>query len=117
MALPLNAEMLAHAFDYLCCCPPFNKMNMPHSEDVKFSIGSRKDRYAHYQMIGGDHHIVLSSRFVGRHIMLLSTMAHEMVHLYEEVNCLNGGGIHGPGFQKLADRVCKHHPEFDRLNF
>lgn len=115
MTLPLTPEMLAHAYDYLCCCQPFNKMNMPHSEDVRFSIGRRKDRFAHYQMIGGAHHIELSSRFVGRHITLLSTLSHEMGHLYLEQNCIDDG--HGPGFQKLADRICKYHPEFDRLNF
>jgi hypothetical protein len=117
MTLPLTPEMLACAYDYLCECPPFNKMAMPHSEDVKFSIGRRKDRFAHYQMLGGEHHIVVSGRFVGRHIMLLSTLSHEMAHLYLEQNCIVGSDVHGKPFQRLADKICKHHPEFDRLNF
>ncbi len=115
MALPLNAELLAAAYDYLCCTPPFNKMNMPHSEDVKFSTSKRKHEFGRYQWVGGDHHIVLSTRNVGRHAQLLQTLSHEMAHLFLEVN-----GIcdeHGPVFSKLADKICKHHPEFDRLNF
>jgi len=115
MALPLNAEMLAAAYDYLCCTPPFNKMNMPHSEDIKFSIGRRKNEFGRYQWIGGDHHMVFSSRNVGRHLQLLQTMSHEMAHLFLEVNGMCDE--HGPVFQKLADKICKHHPEFDRLNF
>jgi len=117
MTLPLTPDMMAAAYDYLCECPPFNKMAMPHSEDVKFSIGQRKDRFAHYQMIGGDHHIVVSRRFVGRHITLLSTLAHEMCHLFLEQNCLNGDDVHGRAFHRLADKICNHHPEFDRLIF
>src|SRR5882724_5745325 len=100
MTLPLTIEILAAAYDYLCCHPPFSKMNMPHSEDVTFSIINKKDRYAHYQMVGGKHHIAVSRRFVGRHIMLLSTLSHEMAHLYLENNCLNGRDLHGIGFQK-----------------
>ena len=113
----LTEEMLANAYDYLCCHPPFSKMNMPHSEDVKFSVINKSDRFAHYQLVEGGHTIAVSKRFVGRHIMLLSTLSHEMIHLYMQQNCIVGRDAHGKGFQKLADRICKHHPEFDRLNF
>ena len=113
----LTGEMLASAYDYLCCHPPFSKMNMPHSEDVRFTIINKSDRFAHYQLVEGVHNIAVSKRFVGRHIMLLSTLSHEMAHLYMQQNCIIGRDVHGKGFQKLADRICKYHPEFDRLNF
>lgn len=111
--------MLAHVYDYLCCLPPFDKWNMPHSEDVKFSISTHKDRFAHYQMVGGEHHIVVSSRYrqVNRHLALLSTMSHEMIHLYMEVNGWSESNAHGRAFHRLADRVCKAHVEFDRNTF
>src|ERR1035437_9191213 len=73
MPIPLTAEMLAHAYDYLACQPPFSKWNLPPSEDVKFSISKNKYRFAHYQMIGGIHHLVFSSRFIGRHELLIAT--------------------------------------------
>lgn len=115
MAFTLTPELLAAAYDYLCLCPPFDKMNMPHSEDVKFSTSRRKHEFGRYQWVGGDHHIVLSTRNVGRHAQLLQTLSHEMAHLFLEVNKICDE--HGPVFQKLADKICKHHPEFDRLNF
>lgn len=115
MSLTLNTEMLAHAYDYLCCTPPFSKWNMPPSEDVKFAVIRKKDRFAHYFMQGGVPHIELSSGRVGRHDTLLSTLAHEMIHLHMQAACV-GGKDHGPAFQKYADRVCKLH-EFDRLIF
>lgn len=117
MAIPLTPEALAAAYDYLCEFPPFSKWNLPPSEDVKFVVSKHKDRFAHYQIIGGVHHIVVSSRNVNRHIALLCAIAHELVHLYLEVNCLDGKSPHGKAFHRLADRVCKSHVEFDRNTF
>lgn len=116
MPIPLSAEMLAHAFDYLACQPPFSKWNLPHSEDVKFSVIKRKDRTAHYAFTGGKHCIAMSSAFVGRHEMLLSSMAHEMLHLHMAQTCWNRRNPHDATFHKYADRICKIH-EFDRLIF
>jgi hypothetical protein len=116
MPIPLSAEMLAHAYEYLACIPPFNKWNLPPSEDVKFLIIRRADRYAHYQMIGGIHHIAVSSKFVGRHEMLLATLAHELIHLHCEASGMTTSNPHDKAFHKFADRVCKIH-DFDRLTF
>lgn len=115
MTLTLTPEIVAHAYDYLCCMPPFDKMNMPPSEDVRFSIGRRRNEFGRYQWVAGEHHIVLSSRNVGRHMQLLQTLSHEMAHLFLEINGMCDE--HGPVFKKLADKICKAHPEFDRLNF
>jgi hypothetical protein len=116
MPLPLNVEMLACAYDYLCCVPPFSRWNMPPSEDVKFLIIRQADRYAHYQMVNGVHHIAVSSKFVGRHESLISTLAHELIHLHMRAARISSRNPHGKAFQKLADEVCKIH-EFDRLTF
>jgi len=114
MPLVLTPEMLACAYDYLACQDPFKGWNLPHSEDVKFSVSRKRDRYAHYQMIGGVHHIVVSKLFVGRHELLLSTLAHEMTHLHQEQCCLPTS--HDVAFHKFADKICRIH-EFDRLIF
>lgn len=116
MTLPLTTELLAHAYEYLCCIPPFSKWNMPPAEDVKFLIIRQKDRYAHYQWVNGVHHIAVSSKIVGRHESLLSTLSHEMIHLHCRSVGMCKDDPHGKAFQKLADRVCKIH-EFDRLAF
>lgn len=115
--IQLSPEMLAHCYDYLCHCVPFNKMNMPHSEDVKFLVVRNKDRFAHYQMVNDIHHIAVSTHLVGRHMSLLSTMAHEMCHLYLRANKIQQKHAHGRAFQRLADQVCAANHEFDRLNF
>lgn len=116
MPVPLNPEMLACAYDYLACLPPFHKWNLPPSEDVKFSVIKRRDRTAHYVFDKGAHHIGMSSTFVGRHEMLLSSMAHEMLHLHMAQTCWNRRNPHDAAFQKWADKICQIH-EFDRLVF
>lgn len=117
MSLTLNKEMLAAAYDYLCEFPPFNEWNLPPAEDIKFRVSRHRDRFAHHQMIGGDHHIVFSSRFIGRHTTLLATLAHELIHVHQEHSCINSRNPHGKAFQRLADLVCKIHNDFDRLTF
>jgi hypothetical protein len=117
MSLALTPEMLAHAYEYLCCSEPFIKFNMPPADDCKFLVIKTSDRFAHYQLVGDVHHIAVSTKFVDRHITLLSTMSHEMVHLHIRRSGIRQRHAHGRAFSKLADLVCSHHPEFDRLNF
>lgn len=116
MPLPLNPEMLAHLYDYLAACPPFSKWNMPPSEDVKFSVIRKKDRMAHYFFHRETHNIGVSSTFVGSHSTLLSSMAHEMLHLHMRQTCWNAVNPHDKAFQRYADRICRIH-DFDRLIF
>jgi hypothetical protein len=116
MPVPLNAEMLAHAYDYLACQEPFSRWNLPPSEDVRFSISTSRKNFAHYQMIGGVHHIALSRRFVGRHETLIATLAHELIHLHQEQACMATTNAHDATFHKYADKICRIH-EFDRLTF
>lgn len=117
MPVPLNPEMLACAYDYLACLPPFHKWNLPPSEDVKFKVIKNKDRFAHYQLVRGVHHIAISRSNVDRHIALLCALSHEMVHLYMRANGFGEGNPHGKSFQLLADKVCRAHVEFDRNTF
>jgi hypothetical protein len=116
MPIPLNVEMLAHAYEYLCCQKPFSTWNLPPSEDVKFLVIRSADRYAHYQMVDGVHHIAVSTKFVGRHDVLIATIAHELIHLHMRATRMPSRNPHGKAFQKLADEVCKVH-DFDRLTF
>jgi len=116
MPIALDPEMLALAYDYLCSQAPFNKWNLPPSDEVKFLVIRKRDRYAHFQIKDGIPHIAVSSRMVGRHETLISTMAHEILHFHMHLAGFKEAGDHGAAFQKLANRVCKIH-EFDRLTF
>jgi hypothetical protein len=113
MILPITKELLAAAYDYLCCAPPFRKWSLPPSDEIAFRVTTKR-LFAEYQRIGRQHYIRVSRRLVGSHTILLSTLAHEMIHLHlEEVGACDD---HGPNFQLLADEVCKCNG-FDRLTF
>ena len=116
MPILLTTEMLAHAYDYLACQPPFDRWNLQPSEDIQFFVIKRRDRVAHYQLLKGKHSIAMSSKFVGRHETLLSSMAHEMIHLHMAQTCWNRRNPHDATFHAYADAICAHH-DFDRLLF
>jgi hypothetical protein len=112
--LPLSPDLLAHIYDYLTCLPPFDKLNMPPSDDIKFRVMKSKRIFARYIMDGGTHRIDFSSGLVGSHAVIISTMSHEMIHLHlAEIDACDQ---HGPAFQELAEKVCTIHG-FDRLTF
>jgi hypothetical protein len=112
--LPLSSELLAHAWDYLMCLPPFDRLNMPPSDDIKFKVIKSRKIFARYYAVGGAHHIDVSNKLVGSHAVLLPTLAHESIHLHlAEIGACD---LHGPAFQGMADKVCNIHG-FDRLTF
>src|SRR5262249_53183846 len=80
--MKINVDMLGHAYDYLSCTDPFRGWNLPPSEEIMFKLFRKWKKYAHYFRVDGVHHIELSSRLVTSNYMLMSTMAHEMVHLF-----------------------------------
>lgn len=118
MILPLNKEMIAAAYTYLRETKPFNGWAIPEANKIVFGIQKRKDRHAHYEFKkDGRHYIMVSASLVGSHINLLSTLSHEMIHLYLNVSGkMDMRSLHGREFQRLADRICKIH-SFDRLTF
>lgn len=114
MPIKLTTEMMAHCYDMLAATPIMGKWNLPPSEDIKFKLIKKTDRFAHHTVIGGVHHIAVSIKFVGTFQTLIATMAHEMIHVHQDQAGLPRND--GKGFQKIADRVCKE-LEFDRLIF
>ncbi len=105
MTLPLTPELLAATYDLLLLTPPFKRWKMPPSSEIAFIITqSINTRGAAY----GVGKIDISGRNVGRLDNLMSTMSHEMVHIYNH----SKGHIraaHGAEFQRCAKLVCKHH--------
>lgn len=117
MALPLNAEMLAHAYDYFCSSSPFNKWNLPPSEEVKFVVIRDPHTAGYHKMIGDKHIIGISTGAIGRTHSLMEVMAHEMIHAHQrETSMETKGSAHNAAFNKLAANVCRVHG-FDPLLF
>lgn len=109
MTLPLSSEMLAAAYDFLAVTPPFDKWNMPPSEEVKFKVSRARKWFARYQWDGSRHIIEVSSNAVAYSDTLLVKLGHEMIHLHlEEMNMDRRGtpDTHSGAFRTLAAEVC-----------
>ncbi len=119
--LPLTPEMLESAYEYLRVSPPFCRWNLPHADHVMFRVMGTKDRFGHFR---GRHRrasddefseIAISAGMVRSSDVLIATMAHEMIHLYQDETG-TARGHHNPRFRKLAKRVCAIHG-FDPESF
>jgi hypothetical protein len=119
--LTLTPEMLEGAYEYLRVSPPFCRWGLPHADHVSFKVMGAKDRFGHFRgrhrRARGDDfsEIAISAGLVKTTDLLLSTMAHEMIHLYQDETG-TARGHHNPKFLKLAKRVCKIHG-FDQDSF
>ena len=121
-ALKINVDMMRAMYDYFAHSEPFASWNMPPVEDIKFHIKRTARLYGWYAVaVSGrgrnrkvEHHITISSGRHGHTDTFTRTMAHEMIHLIEERNCLSVNAAHGPVFKKLAQEVAEHHG-FDPL--
>lgn len=112
MSLPLTPETLSAAYEYLRTTPPFNRWNMPESEDVRFRISKRQTEFGRYHREGTVHCISMSHKSVGHTCTLMFYMAHEMVHLHLEAMGIESGGglsVHNAAFRAWAAQVCKVH--------
>ena len=117
MTLPLTPEVLGAAYDFLRTTEPFRRWNLPESEDVQFRVVRDFATRGFYRRDQKDRpSISISSNCNGHTDSLIGTMAHEMVHLHEDVNCLETKGEHSRAWHKYADRVCAVHG-FDRKMF
>jgi hypothetical protein len=108
MTLPLTPDTLRAAYDYLCTTPPFNRWNLPDSEDIVFRVARDRQHCGWYNK-KHRYVIAVSRHFIGRTLSLLETMGHEMVHLHAERTGAGGRGEHSAAFKRWAAQVCKVH--------
>ena len=114
MSLPLNPAVLMAAYDYLNTTLPFRRWRLPHSSEIKFGVIRSKQVRGLCWDTGKGHKIDVSSDTVGRTEGLMSTMAHEMIHVH--LDRLRIKAHHGKAFWKSAALVCRYHG-FDLKEF
>lgn len=107
MTLALTPHVLVAAYDFLRATPPFRGWKLPHSDDVEFHVVRGKHFYGEYSTEGDKHRIGISSATVGTTDTLVRTMAHEMTHLYQQLQ--GRDPAHGADFRRHARCVCRHH--------
>lgn len=113
--LPLSPETLAAAYEYLCTTPPFASWNLPDSDDITFRVVKSRKMFAQYvwEPDTERHTIEVSSGTVGHTATLMTTMAHELIHLHLRLTGMesrsSNPNVHNMPFRKLAAQACKTH--------
>lgn len=107
MTLKLTPEILAAGYDFLRTTPPFDRWNLPESEDVTFRVIKDAAVFGLHDVVNGKHRIAVSNRNVGHTDTLIAVVAHEMIHLHQDQCGLRR--THGGAFTRWADQVCRRH--------
>ena len=114
MTLKLHPEMLAAAYEYLRTTEPFKGWNLPHADEIGFHVVKTPSMAADF-CVENDMPLIRVSLVKNGHTnTLISTMAHEMIHLRQHLT--KDREHHGQRFKKMAARVCKAHG-FDPTTF
>jgi hypothetical protein len=114
MTLRLRRDAIAAAYDYLRLSDPFRAWHLPPSSEVRFRIVRDSKMFAEFTVANGVYTIRISAAKNGHSDTLLGTLAHEMIHLRQELT--GDREVHGARFKRMAARVCAAHG-FDPLAF
>jgi hypothetical protein len=118
--LHLTPDSLENAYEYLRTTLPFRRMNLPHADNLFFRVMGARDRFGHFRgRIRNTpelNEIGVSIRVVHSTDLLMATMAHEMIHLFQHEKGSDSRADHNAEFKRLAERVCRIHG-FDRESF
>jgi SprT-like family len=118
--LHLTPDCLENAYEYLRTTLPFRRMNLPHADNLVFRVMGARDRFGHFRGRLKNrpdmNEIGVSIRIVHSTDLLMATMAHEMIHLFQHEKGSDSRAAHNAEFERLAARACRIHG-FDRESF
>lgn len=113
--LALTPELLEGAYEYLRLSLPFRRWHLPDGGQIVFRVLGAKVRYGHFRGrhrkahgVNGISEIAISAIRVKSNEMRIATMAHEMIHLYQDESGM-ARGHQNRAFRKLAVRICAIH--------
>ncbi len=114
MTLPITPALLRATYDFLRVTPPFKSWGLPPGEDVVFKVTRSRNTHGDHLLHNGVHTIRVSCIKVGYTAVLISLMAHEMVHAVCDLEGVRSA--HGKAFKRRAAAVCRYHG-FDPMEF
>lgn len=110
MTVPLSQDILRACYNFLNETPPFNKWNLPDGDDIVFKVATDRTCNGWYVFKNRKHLIAISSGCVGHTSLLISTMAHEMIHVHEQhAKACKPGVEHSAAFKRWAAQVSRIH--------
>jgi hypothetical protein len=104
--LKLAARHVRAAYGFYRALPPFNRWRLPPASKIRFGTYSSGREYGRYEY-DGRHHIKVSRRNVRHFHALAVTMAHEIIHLKQQLDGSDDKSQHNREFVRLAKLVCR----------
>ena len=109
-AIRFTPETLKAVYDMLCTVPPFDKWNMPDSDEMHFTVCRSPNKLGWCVFSKNKWSVAISIGTVTRLNLLICTMMHEMIHVHEgNVNIDRNDVQHSRAFKKWAAQVCDIH--------
>lgn len=102
----LTPERLAGVYEMLRAFPPFSGWRLPPASAVKFHVLKTDKWHADWWIEGDTHHIRVSEKKHAHLASVVSSMAHEMLHVRQRITKTETKGDHNEEFMRLAKRVC-----------
>ena len=103
----LNPDQLAACYEFLRSLEPFNRFDMPHADEIEFTvIADARVHGVYWLKAKNTHEIALSRATNGHTSTVLLFMAHEMIHLYQAINHTRNKNMHNAEFMRIAEEVC-----------
>ena len=107
MTLPLDPGMLEAAYEFLRATPPFRRWKLPAGEAIEFHVIASQELRGRCTGCGRHQTIAISARTIGHTHSLMMAMAHEMVHVRDNLSGIRAH--HGSAFRRGAAEVCRYH--------
>lgn len=105
-----NRDTLRATYAFLAETPPFSRWNLPDADDVTFQVARTKTHFGWCTFHDPKFTIAISSATVRDTATLVTTMAHEMIHVHERCSGACRPGVqHTAAFRKWAAQVCRVH--------
>ena len=82
--MKLTPAIIRNLYSAIYCMKPFDRWDMPLPEEIEFTIDKDKEVMGTYLYdTGGDyeHTITISSAKCGHYYTVITTLAHEMIHM------------------------------------
>lgn len=105
-----SVDQVAAAYEMLRVSAPYRAWKLPHGDEIEFKVTRHRDRFGHWSRYKrtNEHIIVISETLVTDMSLLLLTVAHEMIHLKQDIDKTDTrGNDHNAQFVRLAKRVSR----------
>ena len=113
----LTPDILKNLYASLYCCYPYTKWKMPLPEEINFVVTADPETMGTYLYDTGEdyeHTITVSSARCGQLYTVLTTLAHECVHMSFHKQKGDKWALHGTAFRTRCKMV-GHELGFDPL--